>query len=242
MRLFSLISTATILTLSLLSACHVEHHGGKMDWDGDDIGDSVTVCSSFCGQLLDCGNINAAKFASCISTCQDDFTASEKKTRSGCKCVVQSSCKATGSYACEGAPLSVGQAATSVSTSSSDAGSTDADTSSAARSSGSADAGSSADSAASSSSAGASAGASGGQQAAGAGKAGAYICTASKECAWSEDCVLGYCLTRCKASCECHTGESCIIGYCSLPVAPPKSCNVDCECPAGGKCTAGVCK
>ncbi len=244
MRLFSLASCATLFAVGLLSGCHVENHGHKGHWaEADDSASAGEVCGKFCTQLFTCGNVGPSAFESCIDSCKADFKADEDKTRKGCKCVINQSCQPDGGYACSGAPMSKVTGSTGPA-SDKDAGSTSSADASGS-SSGGASSGSSsgAGSAASGSGSAGSAGSSGaGQQAAGASKGGGYTCAADKDCALSEGCVLGYCLTRCKASCECHVGETCITGYCSLPVAPPKSCKVDCECPAGGHCVAGVCK
>ncbi len=251
MRLFSLACSATLLALGLLSGCHVENYGHKGHWaEADDTASAGEVCGKFCAQLFTCGNIGASAFESCIDGCKADFKANEDTARSGCKCVLNQSCQPDGGYGCSGAPMSkvTGTASPATgkdagSTSSADASGSSGGSAGSGSSSGSGSGGSGSGGAASGSgSASSSGGSSASQQAAGASKGGGYTCAADKDCALSEGCVLGYCLTRCKASCECHVGETCITGFCSLPVAPPKACTVDCECPAGGKCVAGACK
>ncbi|MBM4343040.1 MAG: hypothetical protein FJ100_06650 [Deltaproteobacteria bacterium] len=242
MRLLSAGSVAILSALGLISACHVENYGHRGHWaEADDTASPGEVCGKFCTQLFTCGNIGPSSFETCIDGCKAEFKADEDTARDGCKCVIKQSCQPDGGYGCAGAPMSKVTGTASPSTTK-DAGSTAATDagSSGSAGSGSGSAGSGSGSAATGADSSSSSGS--GQQAAGVGKGGGYVCTAHKDCALSEDCVLGYCLVRCKASCECHVGETCITGYCSLPVAPPKACTVDCECPAGGKCVAGACK
>ncbi len=213
-----------------LAGCHIETYNGEdmcmggpkggSDAKGssadtaEDTSDKLVVCTQFCNHLFGCGNVTPTGYPGCLDDCVDAFDAAPSVTRAGCKCVSKSSCSASGTYACPGAPAGT-DSSKPTSTTGADAGSTGTDTAGTSTGTGSS---------------GTTTGTS------------AFTCKKNQDCAAAEDCVAGYCLLRCKASCECHTNESCVAGYCSLALTPPASCQVDCECPAGQACVNNACK
>jgi hypothetical protein len=66
-------------------------------------------------------------------------------------------------------------------------------------------------------------------------------CTVDDDCAAHEGCRDGLCRAHCEASCECRRGDVCEEGLCVPPPPVQMTCQTNCDCPAGDVCSEHAC-